>query len=61
MLLAGAIFVLTIVLVISQPKGIGIGWSAMLAGTGSDIWRCACGRSPGGVEYRLERDATFMP
>ncbi len=30
MLLAGAIFVLTIVLVIWQPKGLGIGWSAML-------------------------------
>lgn len=30
MLLAGAIFVLTIVLVIWQPRGSGIGWSAML-------------------------------
>ncbi|HEE9835083.1 TPA: arsenical efflux pump membrane protein ArsB, partial [Citrobacter freundii] len=30
MLLAGAIFVLTIVLVICQPKGLGIGWSATL-------------------------------
>lgn len=28
--LAGAIFVLTIVLVIWQPRGLGIGWSAML-------------------------------
>ncbi|WP_260514198.1 arsenic transporter [Serratia fonticola] len=30
MLLAGTIFVLTIVLVIWQPRGLGIGWSAML-------------------------------
>ena len=30
MLLAGAIFVLTIVLVIWQPRGLGIGWSATL-------------------------------
>ena len=30
MLLAGAIFVLTIVLVIWQPEGLGIGWSATL-------------------------------
>ncbi|CQJ47165.1 arsenic transporter [Yersinia rohdei] len=30
MLLAGAIFVLTLVLVIWQPRGLGIGWSAML-------------------------------
>lgn len=30
MFLAGAIFLLTIVLVIWQPRGLGIGWSAML-------------------------------
>ncbi|MDF3573400.1 ArsB/NhaD family transporter, partial [Enterobacter cloacae] len=30
MLLAGAIFLFTLVLVIWQPRGLGIGWSASL-------------------------------
>ena len=30
MLLAGIIFLFTLVLVIWQPRGLGIGWSAML-------------------------------
>ncbi|MER3724026.1 hypothetical protein J8824_27200, partial [Klebsiella pneumoniae] len=39
MLLAGAIFVLTIVLVIWQPKGLGLGWTAIL-GAGL-VLRCS--------------------
>jgi arsenical pump membrane protein len=56
MLLAGAIFVLTIVLVIWQPKGLGIGWSATLgAGLALISGVVHVGDIPG-VEYRLERD-----
>jgi arsenical pump membrane protein len=58
MLLAGAIFVLTIVLVIWQPKGLGIGWSATLGGAGSDLWRCVCWRYP--VVWNIVWNATAL-
>ncbi len=55
MLLAGAIFVPDHCFGYPATKGIRGDRLECNAGrgTGSDIWRCACGRYSGGVEYRL--------
>lgn len=55
MLIATSIFVVTLVLVIWQSRGLGVGWSAAGGGTAdgrSQPWGCA-----GCMAYSLERDS----
>ena len=60
MLLAGAIFILTIVLVIWQPKGLGIGWSAIFGAILALISGVVhITDILGGMEYRLERHSNL--
>jgi Na+/H+ antiporter NhaD/arsenite permease-like protein len=57
MLLALAIFVVTIMLVIWQPKGLGIGWSAMGgAAAALLIGVVSLPDVPVGLGHRLERN-----
>src|SRR5690606_41100063 len=57
-MLAFAIFVVTMILVIWQPKGLGIGWSA-LAGALVALVAGVVHWSDLGVVWDIVRDATF--
>jgi arsenical pump membrane protein len=58
MLLALAIFVVTLVLVIWQPRGLGIGWSA-LGGAAVALLAGVVGWADVGVVWHIVWDATF--
>jgi arsenical pump membrane protein len=57
-MLAFAIFVATLAFVIWQPKGLGIGWSA-LAGAAVALLTGVVGWGDGGVVWHMVWDATF--
>lgn len=55
MFLAGAIFLFALVLVIWQPKGLSIGWSATIGAVLALVSGVIHINDTGSLEYRLER------